>query len=130
MAEKYLIDTSAVIKYLNGSLPETGIGLLDNIVDKESNISFISQIELLAWSPSNEEDLIIYSTFVASSCVIGLSPSIVSETISIRKNYKLKLPDALIAATALINDFTLIADNDKDFSKIPFLSYTNPRNLK
>jgi len=37
-----------------------------------------------------------------------------------------KLPDALIAATALVNDFVLVADNDKDYGKVSNLKYINP----
>ena len=127
MAKRYLIDTSAAIKYLNTSLPPAGLDLMDSIANQECNISFISEIELLAWSPPNEADLVIYAAFVSASNVIGLSPDLISETIRIRKEFKLKLPDAIIAATALINNFILLADNDKDFGKIPSLNYINPR---
>ena len=60
---------------------------------------------------------------------MGLQDGIIQETIRIRKYYKLKLPDALIVATALVNDMTLIADNDKDFILVPELKYINPKRL-
>lgn len=123
-----MIDTSAVIKYLNGTFPKTGIELLDRIVDEESNISFISAIELQVWMPEDPADLLIYQQFVAISNIIGISDGIISETINIRKTSKIKLPDALIAATAIANDLTLIADNDKDFRKVPALKCLNPKN--
>ena len=126
MAERFLIDTSAVIKYLNETLPANGLSLMDKIVDKESIISFIAEIELQAWSPPNQEDLKIYQFFVSSSTVIGVDDNIIKETIKIRKSFKLKLPDALIAATAITNNMTLIADNDKDFKQVPELKYINP----
>lgn len=128
MASGYLIDTSAVIKYLNGTFPKTGIELLDRIVDEESNISFISAIELQVWKPEDLNDLLIYQQFVAISNIIGINDGIISETINIRKTSKIKLPDALIAATAIANDLTLIADNDKDFRKVPALKCLNPKN--
>ena len=40
------------------------------------------------------------------------------ETIRIRRHLKIKLPDAIIAATCLINNCCLITNNIKDFSKI------------
>lgn len=123
-----MIDTSAVIKYLNGTFPKTGIELLDRIVDEESNISFISAIELQVWKPEDLNDLLIYQQFVAISNIIGINDGIISETINIRKTSKIKLPDALIAATAIANDLTLIADNDKDFRKVPALKCLNPKN--
>jgi tRNA(fMet)-specific endonuclease VapC len=48
MEEKYLIDTCAVIKYLTLVFPPKGIDFMDTIVDTESIISFISEIELQA----------------------------------------------------------------------------------
>ena len=126
MAERFLIDTSAVIKYLNGTLPVNGLSFIDNIVDNESVISFITQIELQVWNPPYSDLLRIYQFFVANSRVIGISDDIIKETIRIRKYFKLKLPDALIAATALANDMTLIADNDRDFKQVPEIKYINP----
>ncbi len=46
MEERYLIDTSAVIKYLNATLPASGLRLIDEIIDTESVISLITEIEL------------------------------------------------------------------------------------
>jgi predicted nucleic acid-binding protein len=102
---------------------------MDEIIDKESIISFISQIELLVWNPQNEDDLKIYQSFVSQSTIIGIEDIIIQETIRIRKLYKLKLPDALIAATALMSDMILVADNDKDFLLIPELKYIKPQRL-
>ncbi len=126
MAERFLIDTSAVIKYLNETLSPGGLAFMDKVVDAECTISFITQIELQVWSPTNQDDLMIYQMFVSSSAIIGINDEIIQETILIRKSHKLKLPDALIAATAIVNDITLIADNDKDFKKLSRLKYLNP----
>ena len=57
MAKGYLIDTSAVIKYLNQTFSQKAIAFIDTVVDEESNISFISEIELQVWNPSDPADL-------------------------------------------------------------------------
>ena len=88
MGERYLIDTSAVIKYLSETFPENGLLFMDEILNEECNISFISEIELLAWNPENPEDLKIYQTFVLESSVMGLQEGIIQETVRIRKTYK------------------------------------------
>lgn len=126
MAKKFLIDTSVIIKYLKETIPAKGLKFLDEIDNDESNISFISEIELQAWNPTNHVDLDVYKMFINNSNVIGISDNIIAQTISIRKLFKLKLPDALIAATALTGDMTLVADNDKDFKRVTDLKYINP----
>ncbi|WP_257666684.1 PIN domain-containing protein [Parapedobacter tibetensis] len=65
---------------------------------------------------------------MANSAIIGVDEHVISETIRIRKTHKIKLPDALIAATAIVNNLTLIADNDKDFLMVSALKYINPKN--
>lgn len=129
MAKSYLIDTSAVIKYLNGSLPEHNLNFIDQIIDEEVYLSFISEIELQVWNPVNENDTAIYLNFVGQANILSINSIIISETIRIRKSHHLKLPDAIIAATAIINNLTLIADNDKDFLKVDSLKYFNPNKL-
>ncbi|MEM9886392.1 MAG: hypothetical protein AAF849_10900, partial [Bacteroidota bacterium] len=82
--ERYLLDTSAVIKYLNESFPEKALFFLDQILNEESNISFITQIELLVWTPLNPNDLEIYQTFVESSNVLQVNNEIIEYCILIR----------------------------------------------
>jgi len=126
MAERFLIDTSAIIKYLNATFPDSSLQSLDELIDTESLISFVTEIELRAWNPGDPDDLLVYNEFIAGSHVVGIDSNIINETVRIRKQYRIKLPDALIAATALVNNFTLIADNDKDYGKVPDLKYFNP----
>ncbi|HOO84234.1 MAG TPA: type II toxin-antitoxin system VapC family toxin [Prolixibacteraceae bacterium] len=131
MGTRYLIDTCAVIKYLQNSFPEKGLIFLDSILDKECQISFITQIELLAWRNNNESSLAIYKQFIKGSKILYINDIVINEAIEIRKKTKVKLPDAIIAATALCYNLTLISDNDKDFNLITDmgLKYLNPRKL-
>ena len=129
MAARFLIDTSAVIKYLNGTLSANSLSFMDKAVTNERVISFISEIELQSWNPDNPDDLKIYQFFISTSTIIGIDNDIIQETIGIRKSFKLKLPDALIAATAIVNQMILIADNNKDFKRVPELKYFNPNNV-
>ena len=59
-----------------------------------------------------------------------MNQEIITSTISIRKTHKLKLADALIAATAIVNNLILLADNDKDFLKVNGLNYINPKTIE
>jgi len=84
---------------------------------------------LQAWNPTNPDDLAVYQLFIANSTVVGITHEIIHETIRIRKSYKLKIPDAIIAATAIVNGLTLLADNNKDFLRVKGLKYVNPMSL-
>lgn len=53
---------------------------------------------------------------------IYLTDSVRDETIRLRRKTKLKLPDAIIVASALIHDAILLT-NDKDFSTIDGLVF-------
>lgn len=129
MAKKYLLDTSAVIKYLNNSFSTEGLLMIDQIVDHECLLSFITEIELQCWNPFNATDIKVYIEFLNQSSIYYVDEKIIKETIRIRKTYHLKIPDAFIAATALVHKLVLIADNDKDFLKINSLKYINPNSL-
>ena len=131
MGTRYLIDTCAVIKFLQVSFPEKGLLLLDSILDNECQISFITQIELLAWKNQQESSLLVYKQFIKGSKILYINEIIINQAIEIRKKTNVKLPDAIIAATALCYNFTLISDNDKDFTKITDfgLNYLNSNTI-
>lgn len=123
------MDTSAAIKYLSQTLPANGISFIEGFIDTDCTISFISEIELQVWKPANPANIVIYQQFVKKALIKGINPAIIAEAVAIRKNYRLKIPDAIIAATAVTDNRTLVGDNDKDFGKIPNLNYINPRTL-
>jgi len=62
--------------------------------------------------------------------MFDLSTDIVKETILLRKlKKKLKTPDAIIAATAIAYNLTLLTRNVSDFANLPGLSIINPHTL-
>jgi predicted nucleic acid-binding protein len=126
MGKRYLIDTNIAIYFLDGHLPPSSLPFLSAVFNQERNMSVITKIELLGWNFPNPNKSDISYAFVDQSNVLPLSENIVNKTIEIRQRYKIKLPDAVIAATAIVHDFTLISRNDKDFSNIKELQYFNP----
>jgi predicted nucleic acid-binding protein len=64
--------------------------------------------------------------FIKDSSIFSLTEEVIEKTIELKRSQKIKLPDAIIAATALVNNFTLISRNDGDFLKIKELKYMNP----
>ena len=129
MGQKYLIDTCAVIKYLDEIFPPEALSFMDSLVDVDCKVSFITKIELLAWNPPVPEDINIRKEFLEGSEIHFVNDEIINRAIQIRKETKIKLPDALIASTAMTFDFILLSDNDNDFKKVePLgLKYLNPK---
>ncbi len=122
MEQAYLIDTNAVIDYLDNKLPEGGSGLIDGITPQ---ISVITRMELLGWTNAEDQQLQVLEQFVVASIVYGLDESVVVKTIDLRKAHKIKLPDAIIAATALVHNLTLLTRNVNDFKKMDGLKLIN-----
>jgi len=129
MGQKYLIDTCAVIKYLDEILPPEALSFMDDLVDEDSKVSFITKIELLVWNPPNPDDIKVRKEFLDGSEIQYINDEIIDRATQIRKITNIKLPDAVIAATAMTFDFVLLSDNDKDFLKVePLgLKYLNPK---
>ncbi len=128
MGEAFILDTSAVIKYLKKTFPDKGLFYIDSVIDLDTSISVISRMELLGWK-GNEHDYESAKIFVANVDIIPMTEAIILKTIEVRREYKLKLPDAIIASTALVLNRTLLADNDLDFLRVPNLKYINPRTI-
>ena len=125
---KYLIDTNAVIDYLGNRIPDNGMNFMSDVIDATPTISVITKIELLGFNaPTAHYRLLL--EFINDANVRPLSDAVVNFSIDIRKKYKIKLPDAIIAATALANTLTLITRNAKDFDSIDGLSLVNPFEL-
>jgi predicted nucleic acid-binding protein len=129
MGKRYLIDTNIAIYLLDGNMPPNTIDFLEKIIDNEYFISVISKMELLGFDFSDASKNEITAAFVSESSLVQLTEEVIKQTIALRKVKKMKLPDAIIAATALAYDLVLVSRNDKDFDKIPNLEYINPFNL-
>jgi predicted nucleic acid-binding protein len=127
MGIKYLWDTNTAIYYLQQQFSEKAEILMDEIVeDYKIIISAITEIELYCWKTATEKDLQILHSFVEDSTVIELEKEIKMTTAEPRKTYRIKLPDAIIAATSLVYNLTLITSNTKDFQNINGLQLLDP----
>lgn len=125
---QYLIDTNAIIDYLGQKLPPAGMEFMNPILDNVPNVSVISKIEVLGFNAS-EQYCLLLSDFMYDVIVLDLTSPIVDVCIDIRKKNKTKLPDAIIAATALVYDLVLITRNISDFKNIQGLKVINPHSF-
>lgn len=79
-------------------------------------ISVITRIEVLAGCP-NAHAAEAARTLLSNFTVFGLSSAVEQQTIDLRRTTRLKLPDAIILATARVHGLLLSTRNTKDFDE-------------
>ena len=111
----YLMDSNVIIEYLSDLLPEKASAMIGTL---PINISLITKMEILGWYQINAGQLLLLEQFMGKATIFDINSAIVAKTINIRQTYRIKLPDAIIAATSLVTGARLITRNVRDFEKI------------
>ena len=126
-----LLDSNTVIYYLDESqpLPKMATTFLDEVVDAQCAISLVTKIEVVGKKSVGLAEENVLRNFCSYAEVLEIDDSVVEQPVGLRQQYKIKLADALIAATALVNGLTPITRNTKDFLPIAGLSIINPSDL-
>lgn len=123
----YLWDTNIAIYYLQRHFPPSAEQFIDDLFEEsQPAISVITEIELLCWKTPSQKDRKLLHSFIDKVWVLGLETTIKHQTAALRRQYNIKLPDAIIAATSLAYDLTLITRNVGDFKNITSLRLVNP----
>ena len=112
--KRYLLDTNAVIQLLAGNP-----SLRKMVEDSDFlAISVISKLEFLSYPDLTEDEKIAFYELLEDLTVFDLTASddaLLQEAVAMRIDGGLKLPDAVIAATALVNRCEVIT-NDAHFA--------------
>ena len=120
---RYVLDTNAIVALLQGN-----IQLRELLKDAEwLGVSVISQIEFLVFPGLTQDDRQIFEQFLQRVEVLGLAAIdavLIEKIIEIRQQYRLKLPDAVIAAMAIQNSANLVTA-DREFAKVTSLTVIN-----
>lgn len=123
-----MIDSNVISNYFSGLFPEKAMNFAANVIDQRPNISVISVIEALSWRNPDKSKEAFIQAFIEDVNVLALSSDVVTECVKIRRSRKIKTPDAIIAATAIVNKLTLVT-SDSDFRNIPGLQIIDPYNF-
>jgi len=115
---KAVIDSNILIYHLNAALSDAGEKLLFRLAESDAVTSIITRIELLGWPGRSPDNLSKAETLLSRFDEQQLNEDIVKHTIDIRCRHRLKLPDSIIAATAIYLKLPLVTRNVSDFKKI------------
>jgi predicted nucleic acid-binding protein len=125
MGQQCLIDSNVIIDYLGGKIPIDKREFMNAVINDMPAVSIISKIEVLGFNaPADELKLLEY--FFTDVLVLEMNNQIIEQTIVLKRNTKMKTPDAIIAATALVYDLVLITRNTSDFKNITGLQIIDP----
>jgi len=125
----YLFDTNAIIDYLSSSMPPRAMLAMDQIVNDGFFISVITKIESIGFDSGNQAVDDNTKAFVGLATVFELTADIVQETINMKRRKKIKTPDGVIAATAILHGLVLLTRNIKDFGHLQGLVIIDPHTL-
>jgi predicted nucleic acid-binding protein len=112
-----LLDTNIVLYLLNGDTV-----VQQYLQGKSFYVSFINELELLGYKDINEYEEKSIELFLEECAIIDVNSGIKEITKQLRRSYSLKLPDAIIAATAIFLGIPLLSA-DKHFERIDDLTF-------
>jgi len=129
MGKKYLIDTNVISHLFSERLPETGKVFVTSVINDDFIISVAVEIEVLTYHETPDKMPLI-EDFVSLATILPLDKVVTRKAIELRRSHKkLKLGDAIIGATAIVNRLILITNNIKDFKNIQGLEVIDPHAL-
>lgn len=122
--QHYLFDTNILIYYFNGEMENLVENKVSKLMGESFQISVISKMEFLGF-PFNKQEKQQAINFIEYAEIKMLTNKIVQKVIEIRQEKRIKLPDAIIAATAMEQSAVLVTRNTKDFNSLS-LEMINP----
>lgn len=114
--DNLIVDTNILIYLLNGDPIAT-----ESLQGHNLHISFVTELELLSIRNYADEELNAIKTLLSKLRVFNIPESIKQKTIELRQLYAIKLPDAIIAATAIRLGMPLLSA-DTVFRKVSELN--------
>lgn len=111
----YLLDTNVILLHLKE-------GFFHPVkIDDVFAVSVITEAELFRLPGLGAKEIKAIDKFLGICTVLPLTSEIARRAADLGRTRKNKLPDLLIAATALEHNLVLVTKNTKDFHKIPGL---------
>lgn len=123
---RYFLDSNVCIYHFDGA-PETQ-SFFASLTPEEDKLfySFITRIELLGYPKLTSREKREIDAFLSAFTKVNMTDEIENLVIRLRQSRRIKIPDAIIAASAIYTESVLVTRNEKDFRKIKGLKVLNP----
>lgn len=121
----FLLDTNIVLGFLNGN-PAINKFFQDNTEESQLKCSQVTRMELLGFPNITTDEEKKLKSFLSFVKILPITDEICNQTIMLRQQKKIKLPDALIVSTAICFNLTLITCDKDLLGKINSVKSINP----
>lgn len=119
MATTALIDSSALILYFNDAVSTESLSLIKQAIEEgTAALSVITRAEVLAWPSHTPASIEAALAGMVGFEQLGVDAATADEAARIRRAHNIKLPDALIAATATLRGLPVVTANFSDFERV------------
>ena len=102
-----LLDTNIIIYLSKRELSSQEVFFKED----EYAVSLVTYMEVLGFKFQNSEEERFVKKLLSYFTILSIEKEIADQTVELRKKYKIKLPDAIICATAIVNDAILITND-------------------
>jgi len=121
---EYLLDTNILIYYTKGYHDIKSF--IDNLALRHAlKISILTKIEFLGWDKHTPEGFEKCKGLIETATVYSVDENIANKAIELKRDTKIRLADAVIAATAILNKLKLVTRNTEDFKNVDELEVIN-----
>ena len=118
----YTLDTNAIIYHLKGDPQAVSFFASETNTADVFYVSTITELELFSLPDLKVKDASDLDTFLKTTSVIPVDSRIARIAAFLRRTYRTRTADSVIAATALFTNTPLVTRNIKDFQNINNLS--------
>jgi predicted nucleic acid-binding protein len=121
-----VLDTNPLIYFLNDAMDAAVSQRIEQALRSSAKFSVITRMEVLGWRGHTEDSRQRARRLLDQLDEIALTSVVVDRVIEIRSQLAIKLPDAIIAASALVEKLPLMTRNIEDFKRVSGLDLIDP----
>jgi len=113
---RFLLDTNIILGLMKGNVD--AVTKLKKLNLNNCSFSSVTRMELLGFPDITEDEIKIISTLLNQMTQLTISRAIEDKTIHLKQQHRIKLPDAIILATAITNQIELLTLDKKLANKL------------